>query len=203
MSDVLCFESIQAGKFPVHREFVPFVETVETMIKHCRSIVFEKQITLTVENLIRDDGVSCLYAFLDHFKAEQAFRNIISNSCKFTPTGGNITVTLRLLEEDVAVAPMKASAAVHPLREEMSSGSFVIDIKDNGVGMTADNLDKLFGHFVQFDANALQGTLDMKHLSCHLASSHGSLLRRRRLWSGVMDNSHHRQEPRWSDISGV
>lgn len=143
----------------MYREFVPLIDSIEAMVGFCKAIALEKRITLGFQNNLVPKYSHQLYAFFDHCKIEQAVRNIISNSCKFTPCGGNITVTVRLEATDIATAPSSASAAVHPATERQQSiGTFVIDINDDGVGMTADNIDKLFGHFVQFNANELQGT---------------------------------------------
>lgn len=142
----------------MQREFVPFVKAVELMIGHCKGIVQDKKISLTVKNLIPECRTRRFYSFFDTYKIDQAFRNIISNSSKFTPAGGSIAVTLSLEGDEVAIAPATASLAVHPVGCDQSIGKFIVRIKDNGAGMTAENISKLFGRFVQFDANTLHGT---------------------------------------------
>ena len=195
-SEILVFEAITDGNFPVHCEMVTFVDTIKTFVGSCNGLVMEKQLSLTFECLIADDASNKCYAFFDRIKMEQVIRNIITNASKFTPSGGQIMVQLSREEKIIpsrasgssaTVAPMSdgivsktgshASTTVAPMSDGMSKtgsdasttitpmsdgiskmGTLVIRITDTGVGIDPKNIQKLFGQFVQFDANNLQGT---------------------------------------------
>ena len=172
------FEAITDGNFPLQCELVPVIDTIKAFVSSCNGLVIEKKINLTFENLISYDTSNKYYAYFDRIKMEQVIRNIISNSSKFTPSGGKITVQLSREEEislhrasdsspTVALIPDGISkagthATVAPMSDGMSDGiskmgTLVIRITDTGVGIDPKNIQKLFGQFVQFDANNLQG----------------------------------------------
>ena len=78
----------------------------------------------------------CIEMDLNHFKI--VFRNLISNAIKFTHEGGKIT-----------------------LEGEMLDDKTVIRVKDNGVGISEDNVKKIWDykeHLSTFGTNAEKGT---------------------------------------------
>jgi signal transduction histidine kinase len=50
--------------------------------------------------------------FMDKFKMNQVFRNLISNALKFTPVGGNVTMQAGFLQNNQNIE--KVSEAWHP-----------------------------------------------------------------------------------------
>ncbi len=67
----------------------------------------------------------------DRFRYSQVVTNLVSNAVKFTPEGGEISVSAELLEE--------------------TETGFIIRtmVKDNGIGVQPEAVDKLFGAFEQ------------------------------------------------------
>jgi two-component system CheB/CheR fusion protein len=64
----------------------------------------------------------------DPVRLEQVFANLIGNAAKYTPDGGHISVVIEQTDSDA-----------------------VIKIRDNGVGITAEMLGRVFELFVQAD----------------------------------------------------
>ena len=136
-SEILTFEAIKDGKFPVMCELVPFVDTIKSIVNHCKGVVVAKQIDLTIENLIPENDNVEYFAYFDCPKMEQVLRNIITNAAKFTPNQGKIIVSLGYEE----VVPVRASHRVVPALEgAFKTGKVIIQVTDNGCGMTADNM---------------------------------------------------------------
>jgi signal transduction histidine kinase len=70
-------------------------------------------------------------------------RNILTNAVKFTPAGGEVSLSALLTPENLSNAVLAAQKTM------------IIAIKDNGVGMTAEQIDSLF----RIDShNSRQGT---------------------------------------------
>jgi DNA-binding response OmpR family regulator len=69
----------------------------------------------------------------DHDKLQTIVSNLISNAIKFTPEGGQITVTLRALPD-----------SVDPVQVE-------VGVRDTGMGIPADKIDRIFERFYQVD----------------------------------------------------
>lgn len=81
-------------------------------------------------------------------KIEQVIRNFMSNAIKFTPVGGNIVLS---------VTWVKKTGSKYNGRTITSPGGLMrVSCTDNGVGLTKEQLGKLFTEGVQFDANRLQ-----------------------------------------------
>ena len=78
-----------------------------------------------------------VFAEIDAGKITQVLRNFISNAIKFTPEGG--TVQVRAFQRTVE------------FRREV-----VIQVVDSGVGMTPEQLGRIFRDIVQFNVNELQ-----------------------------------------------
>ena len=78
-----------------------------------------------------------VFAEIDAGKITQVLRNFISNAIKFTPEGG--TVQVRAFQRTVE------------FRREV-----VIQVVDSGVGMTPEQLARIFRDIVQFNVNELQ-----------------------------------------------
>ena len=91
-----------------------------------------------VEHFAKDNKkhpFSCDYAteataLLDRNKLTQVFVNLISNAVKYSPAGG--TIKIRTAVEDRML---------------------YVDIVDNGVGMSADQLERVFDKFYRADSS--------------------------------------------------
>jgi PAS domain S-box-containing protein len=67
-----------------------------------------------------------IYVNADAARISQVLCNLVNNACKFTPNGGRITVTAELRDDDVYIV-----------------------VKDSGVGIPRDQIDRIFEMFAQ------------------------------------------------------
>jgi PAS domain S-box len=128
INDVLDISKIEAGKMTLYLEDAPIPALVEEVASTIRPLVAKNNNTLVVEPA-PDLGV--LHA--DVTKVRQTLFNLLSNAAKFTHEG---RITLR-----VFVAPRDGRDFVH------------FRVADTGIGMTKEQLGKLFQAFVQADAS--------------------------------------------------
>ncbi|MBY8978834.1 MAG: HAMP domain-containing histidine kinase, partial [Candidatus Lokiarchaeota archaeon] len=107
-------------------ELVKREENIHTIIKNCLSDlefqVSQKDLTVNV------DISENLNMSVDNFRFSQALLNLLSNAVKFTPKNGKIDISI--VEEDENV---------------------LFKIKDNGKGLTPEEIQKLFGKFVTIE----------------------------------------------------
>jgi len=123
INDILDLAKIEAKRFELGREAVELSPLVEEMVTFFRPQAEESKIQL--ETVI-PSGLSLVSA--DPDKLRQVFTNLLSNAFKFTPEGGKVTIEARNSE----------------------SGNFVeIAVKDTGIGIAKEDLQRVFDKFQQ------------------------------------------------------
>ncbi|MDE5421641.1 ATP-binding protein [Ancylomarina sp. DW003] len=115
LENLLEWSRMQTGMMSWQPEQVDLWDLVNEVVSLLRGSAETKQIHLEAKV---DENLS---AFVDSNMINTVVRNLVSNAIKFTPNGGEIIV------------------------ESRQSKNFVeITVKDNGVGIKAENIEKLF-----------------------------------------------------------
>ena len=126
INDVLEMSRIESGKIEIEETSCALPE-----ILHDLNAIIIGQVEAKQQELFMD-AVNVLHEniFCDKLRLNQVLLNLLSNAIKYTPSGGKIFV--RVKEEPCA-------------REGYAS--FVISVKDNGIGMTPEFAAKVFEAF--------------------------------------------------------
>ena len=123
INDILDLAKIEAKRFELGKEALELPPFIEEMVTFFRPQAEESKIQLEA---VVPTNVSLVSA--DPDKIRQVFTNLLSNAFKFTPEGGKVTI-------EAKNAP---------------SGNFVeIAVKDTGVGIAKEDLQKVFDKFQQ------------------------------------------------------
>jgi signal transduction histidine kinase len=130
IEDLLDVSRIITGKVDFTPERLDLRQTVESATENMRAKAAEKNLELTLK-----PPVAAVWCMGVRVRLEQIIWNLISNSIKFTPTGGRITVSL-----------------------SESGDEAVICVEDNGIGIPEDFLPFVFDRFRQGE-----GFLARKH----------------------------------------
>jgi signal transduction histidine kinase/DNA-binding response OmpR family regulator/HPt (histidine-containing phosphotransfer) domain-containing protein/HAMP domain-containing protein len=130
INDILDFSKIEAGK--LHFEQTDF--HVEDVLEHLADLSVIKAQDKGLE-LLFDVGTDVPTALVgDPLRLGQVLVNLVGNAIKFTERGEIRVVVRKLADEDGAVR----------LR---------VDVQDTGIGLSPEQLQKLFGAFSQADAS--------------------------------------------------
>jgi signal transduction histidine kinase len=125
ISDVLDLSKVEVGRLDLHDEQVDLAKVVGD----CHRLISERVKTGRLELAI--DLPSDLPMLLgDELRLKQIVLNLLSNSVKFTPAGGRVTL----------------SAAVAP------DGSLALAVSDTGIGMKAEEIPIALEPFRQIDS---------------------------------------------------
>ena len=165
LDDLLNFDKIQTGTFRLELGVVRMCDLIDHIVKEYQLVADEKQISLCHHRLFGDDSdndVEAPYQFGDEklvvigdsIRLAQVVRNLVSNSFKFTPKGGNITIETRL-RDGPSHSEEKFKLATGEEIVVPRHGNITVNVVDSGVGMTQDQLANLFQEGRQFNANKL------------------------------------------------
>ena len=128
INDILDLSKIEAGKMTLFMESFSIRSTIDDVIAMIQPLISRNNNTLVVTC---PDNIGVMVA--DVVKVRQTLFNLLSNACKFTD-GGEIHL-------DVSTA----------LRD--NTEQIVMAITDHGIGMTQEQLGRLFQAFVQADSS--------------------------------------------------
>jgi PAS domain S-box-containing protein len=128
VNDVLDLSKIEAGKMDLDRREIRLQQLIEDVALTVKPLMDEQGNDLEI--ILPPDLPPILS---DETRVRQIVYNILSNAAKFT-RNGSVTVTVNERTDD-------------------DGGRIAIDIADTGIGMSADQLDRIFGEFVQADSS--------------------------------------------------
>jgi PAS domain S-box-containing protein len=127
ISDMLDMAKIEAGKLELNIETVDFNGTIEDSVRMLRDRAENGGLELTVA---LPSEPLCLDA--DKRAVKQIMLNLLSNAIKFTPAGGSVGVSVGV-----------------------EGGFAVITIADTGIGIPADDLERLGHPFEQVNGDPM------------------------------------------------
>ena len=156
INDVLNLARIEAGRVDYNLELFPLREIADAVLPMVEPQLVARQLTYEM-NVAAD-----LAVFADREKLQQILLNLLSNASKFTPPDGRVTVdAFPSTERDDCV---------------------YLRVKDTGIGIAADRIERVFEPFVQVDdshARRAEGTGLGLAISRDLARGMGGDLRAR------------------------
>ncbi|MEB3160516.1 MAG: ATP-binding protein, partial [Synechocystis sp.] len=155
INDILDVAKIEAGEVELDCINVSVKSLCETSLVFVKQQAQKKNI-----QLIRRIPDNLPDVWGDERRLHQILINLLNNAVKFTPEGGSITLTVRLVapsspDAPLALAGIERVAVFQPLQKPdfpQSVSRVEIAITDTGIGIAPENLDKLFQPFVQIDS---------------------------------------------------
>ncbi|MDE7234980.1 MAG: response regulator, partial [Ruminiclostridium sp.] len=140
INEVLDMSKIESGKFVLNEEEFKISELVAAVVEMIRPVMNAKKHEFHTN--AAEIGHGCVIG--DHVRIRQALVNILSNAAKYTSEGGRIEFT-------VTEKPTP----------ENGVGCYEFIVRDNGIGMTQEFLDRLYEPFERASdvrVNKEQGT---------------------------------------------
>jgi len=181
INDILDLSKVEAGKL----EMEPTDVNLNELLKNSLTMIKEKAMKHSILLSMDTDSIPETIT-ADERKLKQIMYNLLSNSVKFTPDGGEIRLTANFADDSSLLADSKGkigsegdlTAMSHELR---ASRKFVrISVADTGIGLKDEDVERIFGAFEQVDnsmSRKFQGTGLGLSLTKQLVELHGG-----RLW---------------------
>ena len=152
IDDLLDVSRLDRGKLELHREKIAVDSFVNAAIETARPNIERKSHELVVRYAPRTFHVDG-----DPTRLAQVIANLLNNAAKFTPSNGRIELSMRT-----------------------EGPQAVISVRDNGIGIPADELGRIFDLFVQLDASKTQAAAGLGlglALARTLVTMHGGEIR--------------------------
>ncbi len=145
INSVLDASKIEAGRMAIHLARFDLREAILTAVADTESLRAVKRQRCTV-----DVGSEPLDLNADRQVVRQVLFNLLSNAAKFTEEGGSVAVSAVLTRVPL---PVPAGRQGDVPRLELRAAAWVA-VRDTGIGIRRDDLDKLFQAFSQVDASS-------------------------------------------------
>ncbi len=124
INQLLDLARLEAGRLKLNAALGNIAQFVKGLAMEFESIAEQKDISLKI--IMEKEDIE---AYFDREKMEKIIINLLSNSFKFTPAGGRITVSLN----------------------EMQTNRLEIVVRDSGIGIPKTEMTKIFDRFYQVD----------------------------------------------------
>ena len=130
INDILDISKIESGKMEL--EHVPF--DLQDIVTRCQSVILPDVRERGLDFKIHVEPLSGKNLVGDPVRIYQVIMNLLSNSVKFTKTGF-----------------VSLSSCVKKLDD--NSADVYFEVKDSGIGMTTEQVEKVFTPFIQADSS--------------------------------------------------
>lgn len=120
---LLQLSRVDSKELSLQKDVVNFVSLFHSVIDR-----FEMNIAETNIHFKREIPKTSYYTYIDQDRLTQVLDNIISNAIKYSPNGGKITFKI-----------------------EKQIRQIVVSVRDEGIGIEYDKLDKIFDRFYRVD----------------------------------------------------
>jgi signal transduction histidine kinase len=149
VDDILEIAKMDAEGLTLHPAEVDLVELVVSEIESTHAAAERKGVEVRFE----EPDEPCVLS-ADRKRLVQVLGNLLSNAIKFTPEGGSVTLSL-----------------------DREGDAAVLEVADTGVGIPADEVEKLFGRFFRAStATTIRGTGLGLSIVKSIVEAHGGTL---------------------------
>jgi signal transduction histidine kinase len=159
INDILDLSKVEAGKMDLEKTDVDLRLLLENSMVMIKEKALKHSLGLETEF---EDLPPTIRA--DERKVRQIVYNLLANAVKFTPEGGTITIKAAPVDPDM-------------LSDfESVNGAVLISVADTGIGISSEDLDRVFNPFEQLDGRTnrkAQGTGLGLALTSRMVSLHG------------------------------
>ena len=141
VNNLMDIQKYEAGKTILQKTRFNFSSFMNEMYRSFESVATNREITFRLENKLPESFFTCY----DEAEIEKVFFNLLSNAFKFTPSGGQITITIRqIAQNDCEGLPVFPEDEASILIE---NSYLFIEITDTGKGFNQKDAEKIFEPF--------------------------------------------------------
>jgi len=145
VEEMLDVTRIESGTLKLHLGPVSLKDVITAVVRKLKPFAEERRQEIIVADL---SGMPPVKG--DAGKLLQVFMNLLGNSIKYTPDGGRISFSVKVLEAGEVLAPHVRSAG---------RGEFIeVIVEDTGVGIAEEDQERIFKRFYEVKDPSLHST---------------------------------------------
>ncbi len=148
INDILDLSKVEAGKMELDLSEVKIGDLVEQSLVMIKEKAYKHGIDLNADI---PDEIKGLFIKADARKVKQVMFNLLSNAVKFTPEGGNVRVSVGMI--DCRSALEQSGKGGELVRDSLSfmeqSQCVEIRVEDTGIGIEPEQQERIFDEFYQ------------------------------------------------------
>ncbi len=144
---LLDVNALESGRMPIEFGTVNISEVARSVVEQYQSIAAEKSITLLYES------VPNAFALADTSFVHQILENLISNALKYSPQGRSVFITIDKNDKN----EQQSSTINSQFPTLHAQFSIFISVRDEGEGISPEDMQRLFGKFVRLTAKPTGG----------------------------------------------
>lgn len=150
INDLLDISKIEAGKVELDLESVDLDDLLADALAIVRELALARGVRLEVNGSGRSESLPA-----DRRRLKQIVYNLLSNAVKFTADGGQVSLRASLVDRHQASTglPGFKTGVRTPLPQNESQGFAEISVCDTGIGISAEDMARLFTPFTQIKSN--------------------------------------------------
>ncbi len=145
VEDMLDVTRIESGTLKLHLGPVSLKDVITAAVRRLKTFAEERQQEIVVADL---SGIPPVRGDADRLL--QVFVNLIGNSIKYTPDGGRISLSVRVIEAGEVLAPHVRSTGQGEFTE--------VIVEDTGVGIAEEDQERIFKRFYEVKDPSLHST---------------------------------------------
>jgi signal transduction histidine kinase len=159
INDALDLSKVEAGKLELECSEV----NLRILLERTLMMIKEKALKQRIRVSLEVDGIPQTIR-ADERKLKQILYNLLSNAAKFTPEGGEIRVQAAPVEEGSqrmgrSLGMTDGCMGTSSVKEPTEPSRFVqVWVADTGIGIGAEDLERIFDPFVQARNDGAPGT---------------------------------------------
>ncbi|MFV0267932.1 MAG: substrate-binding domain-containing protein [Draconibacterium sp.] len=133
INQLMDFRKIENNKMRLQAASYDIVAFLEEIVNPFRDMAEKKQISIVFE-AVKDR----LAIWFDQDKLDKVIFNLLSNAIKFTPDGGTVRITLKVIK---------------PVTKKIWDEEVEIKVSDTGKGIPSDQINHVFDRFYQAESS--------------------------------------------------
>jgi signal transduction histidine kinase len=173
INDILDLSKAEAGKLELEVSDLD----LRVLLENSLNMVREKALKHRIQLMTSFNGLPEVIQ-ADDRKLKQILYNLLSNAVKFTPDGGSVRLSARLISDfGFRNSELKKEAEDSAIRIRQSA--IEISVEDTGIGIQGEDLRRIFDPFEQVESSAsrrYEGTGLGLSLTKRLVELHGGTI---------------------------